>query len=82
MNLCFIIGKIISDIDFQFVLNSKNISIAIFRIQLSNNSIVKVKAYDEVADLCYQILVKNDLIAIQGELNSKMEIIINNFNYL
>ena len=26
MNLCFLIGKIISEINFKFVLNSKNIS--------------------------------------------------------
>ena len=53
MNLCFLIGKIISEINFKFVLNSKNISIAYFKIELNNKSIVEVKAYNELADYCY-----------------------------
>ena len=78
MNLCFLIGKIISDIDFKFIISSKNISVVIFEIQLSNNSNIKVKGYNEIADFCYQKLVKGDNIAIQGYLNNKMEIIIEN----
>lgn len=76
MNLCFIIGKIITKIRFDFIINSKNISIATFKIELSNNSIINIKAYDEIADYCFSNLIKGDTIAIQGELNSQMEIII------
>ena len=76
MNLCFIQGKIISDIKFDFILDSKNISIAIFKLQLNNNSIVNIKAYDDVADYCWRNLVKGSMVGIEGELNSKMEIII------
>ena len=43
MNLVFILGKIISDIEFKFIINSKNKSIAIFKIQLLNNSEITVK---------------------------------------
>ena len=82
MNICFIIGKVISNIEFKFVLNSNHISIAIFELLLKNRSKIIIKAYDEMADKCYKEIVKNDIIAIQGKLNSKMEIIINNFNYL
>jgi len=46
INLCFVIGKIVSDIKFEFIINSKNISVAIFEIELSNNSTVKVKGYN------------------------------------
>ena len=80
MNLCFIIGKIINEIDFKFIIGSKNYSIAIFKVRLRNNSIITVKAFNEVADKCYQQLMKNDTIAIQGNLNSKMEIIICDFD--
>lgn len=76
MNICFIIGKIISDVEFKFVLESKHISIIIFKLELSNRSIVTVKTYDEIADSCYQKLQKGDIIGIKGYLNSNMEIII------
>lgn len=80
MNICFIIGKIVSDIEFKFVLESKYISIVIFKLELSNRSIVTVKTYDEIADSCYQKLQKGDIIGIKGYLNSNMEIIISDID--
>ncbi len=74
MNLCFIIGKIVSEIEFKFIINSKNISIAYFKIELLNKSIVQVKAYNELADYCYSKLQKHDVCAIQGYINSEMKI--------
>ena len=35
-----------------------------------------VKAYDDMADWCYQNLARKDIVLIQGELNSNLEIII------
>lgn len=80
MNICFIIGKIVSDVEFKFVLESKYISIVIFKLELSNRSIVTVKTYDELADSCYQKLQKGDIIGIKGYLNSNMEIIISDID--
>lgn len=80
MNICFIIGKIVSDVEFKFVLESKHISIVILKLGLSNCSIVTVKTYDEIADLCYQKLQKGDIIGIKGYLNSNMEIIISDID--
>ena len=51
MNIVFIQGKIITDIQFEFIINNKNISIAIFKIQLLNKSIVTVKSYNKLADI-------------------------------
>ena len=76
MNMCFIIGKIVSKIEFNFILNSNNISIVKFKIELKNKSIIDVKGYDEIADWCYQNLEETDEVEIYGEINSKMEIII------
>lgn len=76
MNICFFIGKIISEIKFDFILNSKDISIAVFYIQLLNGSIIKVKGYNEIADYCYSNLEQEMIIQIQGTINQKMEIII------
>ena len=75
MNIVFIDGKIISDIEFNFIINSPNISIAIFEAELLNKSIVKIKAYNELADYCYSKLNKNDVVFMEGYLNSNMEII-------
>ena len=75
MNLCFIIGKIVSEIEFKFIVNNKKyMSIAYFDIKLKNKSIIKVKAYNELADYCYSKLQKYDICAIQGYINSEMKI--------
>ncbi len=77
MNICFFIGKIISDIDFKFMVNDKkNIAIAIFKLKVNENCILTVKGYNNLADLCYRNLSINNYIIIQGELNSKMEVIL------
>lgn len=80
MNLCFLIGKIVSEIKFDFILNSKDISIARFSIELENKSIVIVKGYNEIADYCYKKLMKSNIVEIQGSLNSDKEIIVIDIN--
>ena len=83
MNKCFFIGKIISDIDFKFIVDSKKYySISIFKIELNNKSIITVKGYNEVADICYKSLTKNDFIALYGKLDSKMEIALQNIKLI
>ena len=75
MNICFLYGKIISDVDFKFIMNNKNkTSISVYKIQLNNKSIVIVKGYNEIADYCYRNLKIGDNIYIQGRLNNMMEI--------
>ena len=77
MNICFFIGKIISDIDFKFIVGNKNnASVAIFKLKVNENCILTVKGYNKLADLCYRKLSINNYIILQGELNSKMEVIL------
>lgn len=78
MNIVFVEGKIIRDIEFNFIINSENVSITTFEVELLNKSIVKIKAYNELADYCYSKLNKGDIIFVEGYLNSNMEIIIKN----
>ena len=52
MNICFVMGNIISDINFEFILNGKNDSIVFFKISLLNNSISNIIAFNEKADYC------------------------------
>ena len=76
MNICFLIGKIINDIDFKFVVNDKKYyAIAIFQIELNNKSVITVKGLNEIADYCYRNLNKNEYCIIEG-------IIVSNFNIL
>ena len=77
MNLVYIQGKVVSKIDFKFIINSKNISIAIFKVELRNKSVVKVKAYNEMADYCYRKLSECREVIIEGRLNTKLEVICN-----
>ena len=76
MNLCFLMGKVVSDVKFEFILNSRNISIAVFNIELMNKSIVTVKAYNEIADICYRYLKKGMFINIEGYIDDKMKIVV------
>lgn len=81
MNLVFISGKIVENIKFDFIINSKHVSIARFKVQLKNKSIVDVIAYDEMADYCYKNLQPKMQLYMEGKLNSRMEIdIINRIN--
>ena len=74
MNICFVTGKVISNIDFRFIIDDKiNKSVSIFKIELSNKSKVMVKGYTNVADFCYRNLEKNNIIIAVTFLNSKLE---------
>lgn len=74
MNYIFVYGKIISKIEFEFILNNKNKSISFFEIELINKAKIKVKAYNEMADYCYSKLKLHDNVFIEGKLNSKIEV--------
>lgn len=71
MNICFIIGKIISNIEYKFILNSKNTAIATFKIELENKSIITVKAYNKIADYCYRNLTNGSMIFIEGYISNE-----------
>ena len=74
MNICFFIGKIISNINFKFIVNNKKYnSIVIFQIELYNKSVITLKGYNEIADFCYRNLEKNNIIIAVTFLNSKLE---------
>ena len=76
MNICILCGKIISEIEYKFIINSKNKAIGQFEIELSNKSIIKVQAFDEIADYVYKEFRNGDIVIIDGEL-SKNKVIIN-----
>ena len=66
-------GKVIGKITFKFIINSKNKSVAIFNIEtpktkIQDNQIIKLKAYNELADFAYSRLKENDQIFINGKI--------------
>ena len=71
MNICFLLGKVVDDVEFKFIYNSKKVSISIFKLMLSNKSIVECEAYDEIADYIYRNIKRDDLIFIEGTIRNK-----------
>ena len=78
MNICFLLGKVISEPSFDFLYKCKNVSISCFSLKTRNGNIVQVFGYDEIADFLYSILNINDDVFIEGYLNSfKNDIFVN-----
>ena len=85
MNICFLIGKITSEIKFDFVigdnkcLKNEKISVVRFKVELIDGNIINVIGYNYIVDFCYQKLEKGNIVNILGKLNTKMEIEIKEF---
>ena len=68
MNICILMGKIINEVKFEFIIKEKNKSIAYFDMELSNKSIVRVKAYNSMADYIYRNYKINQIVIIKGKI--------------
>ena len=78
MNEVFLIGKVITEVDFKFIINAKNISIAKFNIETTDKQIIKVEAYNEQADSVFRRLRKEDNIIINGYITTKGTVVLMN----
>ena len=72
MNEVFLIGKIISNIEFKFIINSKNKAIACFEIKTADKQIVRVQAYNQLADFAYSKLNTNDKVFVNGYIEDNV----------
>lgn len=72
MNEVFLIGKIISDIEFKFIINSKNKAIACFEIETNDKQIVRVQAYNKLADFACSKLNTNDKVFVNGYIEDNV----------
>lgn len=69
MNEVFIIGKITTKIEFDFILNSKYVSLSRFRVAtICDEQEINITAYDEMADYVYANLKHEDIVMINGYL--------------
>ena len=75
MNEVFGIVKVLN-YKYRFLLNNKNNAICKVDAILENGSIIKLIAYDNLADRLLRKLEINELYLFQGILNSNMEIIV------
>ena len=69
MNEVFLMGKIITEIKFDFLLENKRKSIARFYIETLDKQKIKIIGYDNIADFCYCRLFRGNNILIYGMLN-------------
>ena len=72
MNEVFLIGKVISDIEFKFIINSKNKAIACFEIETADKQIVRMQAYNQLADFVYSKLNTNDKVFVNGYIEDNV----------
>lgn len=77
MSICILLGTIINEVEFKFAIGGKHSSITRFKLRLENGTILEARAYDRIADRCYRKLQKDSIVIIQGRLNSKLEILVN-----
>ncbi len=77
INFCFLSGKVINEINLKFVYNDKNksldkkhISIVEIDLKLLDGQVIKLHAYNELADDVFKNICKNDFITIQGKMRS------------
>lgn len=81
MDLCFFSGIIESEPDFKFIISKKlnfkdslHISISKFYLKINENTKVLIKAYDELADFCFQNFKRGDFAFISGRLEDTNEV--------
>ncbi len=75
MNEVFEIVKVLN-YKYRFLLNSKNNAICKIEGILLNGSIIKLIAYDNLADRLLRKLKINEIYLFQGKLDSNMEVVI------
>ena len=72
MNGVFLIGEIISDIEFKFIINSKNKAITWFEIETTDKQIVREQSYNQLADFAYSKLNVNDKVFVNGYIEDNV----------
>lgn len=76
MNEVFIIGKVISKVDYRFIINNKKQFAKVeFKVQV-DKQIIRVIGYNNIADFCLRNLKEKDYILINGKISINSKIIV------
>ena len=81
MNICFFSGLIDNKPDFKFIVSknlnfkdSLHISVTKFDLMIDEDTRIFIKAYDELAEYCFQNLSRGDFIFVSGRINDLNEV--------
>lgn len=74
MNFCIFKGKVIDEVKFDFIYNSKKISVAKTKLGLENGSCLKIKGFDEMADWMYRNIGQGDIAICSGKIDSNLDV--------
>ena len=81
MNICFFSGIIENEPNFKFIVSNNmnfkdsiHISISRFKLAVDEKTKIIIKAYDELADFCFQNLKRGDFIFVSGRINDLNEV--------
>ena len=76
MNKVYLIGEIVTDINFKFKIKKKNIAIAMFKIKtVKDDQIIPINCYNEKADFFYSKYKKGDFVMIEGCLENDVVVV-------
>lgn len=81
MNEVFLIGKVIKEIEYRFMLEKGKNAKAEIKLELLDKTQLKVIAYNEEADYTIQNIRKNDIVFIYGMIK-ETEVIIKNIHII
>ena len=77
MNIVCIAGKVINEINLQFVYDKKrkniskiHTSIIELMVEVNNKNIIYSRAYDEVADYVYRNIKRYDFVILYGKVRN------------
>ena len=76
MNEVFLMGKVITGIEFKIIIHSKRISRVKFKVKiLEDNEIISIVAYDELADYIYRNINIADIVTVNGYIEGNNVIV-------
>ena len=75
MNICFEIGKIVSEIEYKFIIKSKNKAIVQLWLETSDYNKIYIVGYDDIADKIYSVFKKGDFISFCGKIENDKVVI-------
>lgn len=75
MNEVFLIGRVIREIEYKFMLEKGKNAKAVAFLELLDKTEVRTIAYNENADYALQNIKKNDFVFVYGKMESDTVIV-------
>ena len=72
MNAVFLIGKLIKDVEYKFMLERNKSAKAILYLKLIDKTEIKVAGHNEIADFCLRNLEIKDIVIIYGQIKENI----------